>query len=718
MIAPESFNLSVIIPIRITVQREDILQRLAYCRQDYLLDESHNTRTVDNHNIEFIVVDDGTELRHVQDLQQRCNELGLRYLTTGVEPQQIFNLARARNHAARYAKGKLILFMDVDLKPYQGFYQDILNEAELINMNTHINQFLMCPVIYLTEQGTKYFSTQKISLRRQFAINAMLKKDDGIIEKYSHGTSVIIINRHYYLSVGGQDEAFEGWGYEDYEFTTRLMMKNPKFPIPENWESMAGNFMTINKYSGWKAAYRLHGDWLANKGIYLFHAYHQTDNNFKSNLGKNGRLLLKQLKRERDTIDPKPLTYPESGRSLLFRKNPFCYSSEFNPYWGEVLFEKEELFKNIDNLSTYLSSHKIDRIIFPNPYANKQLQAIYQWCRDNNFPFIIAERGALPDSVYHDHSGFLSDGDSYSREKWNKPLTSYQQEKVRNYINSIRTSSKMLEAQAGRQPLKSIRRKLGIKEDQKIIFVPFQQPNDTVISYFSGPIKNFENFHQVICTLSAELGDGWRVIYKKHPVENELKKVDDAICADDYNTYDLIEIADALVLINSGVGIYGMMFNKPVYIMGEAWYGIDNVNVAVENSSALAILIQRGLTPDEQLVERFIYYLRYEFYLFGEQLQRNAKLKNGAPITATLNIKYYELRPSKGVPLFLTEEGPLISSPLFDRYQTKDILTHSRNPNSLKKTSSRRKFKKFKERPVQFFIDAVKNLFSLMQNSK
>ncbi len=695
--------LSVIVPVRITPHREEILQRVSYCLQDRYLPE----------NIEFLIVDDGSAPELAEKLKNICRKNELKYLNAGGDSHQPFNLAKVRNYAARHAKGQFILFMDVDLMPYPGFYRDILIEAEVLEMTHFIDRFLMCPVLYLTDKAWELHAKKDEYLRKSFFINAMLSADRDLIEKYSHGTSVVLVDRHYYLSVGGQNEMFEGWGFEDYEFTTRLIRKNPQFPIPQNWSTMAGNFMTISQYSGWKAAYRLHGDWLGSKGIYLFHIPHNVDDSFKHHPGRNQKLLERQLKRGSQIKDPAALCYLDSGSSLMFAKNPFCYSREFAPSLGKIVMAKEKDIYNAAKLKNYIEEHHIDRIVFSNPYANKYLLAIYQWCKEQNFPLIVAERGALPDSVYHDRRGFLSDGDSYNPDKWNRPLSCQQENEVQAYIESIRYGSKMLESQSDRIGPEQLRKKLGIANNKKVLFIPFQQPNDTVVRYFSGPIDSFDNFHNVVSRLPSQLAEQWCVVYKKHPVEDEVSHVSGAINADEFNVYDLIEMADALVLINSGVGLYGMMFAKPVYILGDAWYKHEDMNVVVKDESSLASHINAGFVPDRNVVQRFIYYLRYEFYSFGHQFQRRARLENGLPTTATLNIDYYELRGWGRETFYFTENSAVVGleSPLFDRYRSMQITTQSKLLKNRNSSVAKLKLKKLKERPLQFFIDGIKNRF-------
>ena len=703
-----SVTLSVIVPIRLTAHHPEIVERLGFSLSDEALSLSPSLSS----SLEFVVVDDGSDVESAARLRERCSELGLRYLATEASPRTPFNLARARNTGARFARGRLLLFLDVDLLPYDGFYRDILIEAEVLGMARRVDSFLMCPVLYLTERGVDELTHLPGRLRKAFFINAMLSCDGSYVERFSHGTSVILVNRHYYLCRGGQDERFAGWGYEDYEFTTRLMRHNPQFPVPEHWSSMAGNFMSIDCYSGWKAAYRLHGDWLSAKGIYLLHAPHPVSKR-GHHAARNQRLLERQLRRGAEAREPDPIPYPDAGVSLLFGKNPFCFSREFAPFLGWPVFADERKLGDSETLDAFIRGNGIERVVFGNPYANDALLSIYRWCRKKSFPFLVCERGALPDSVYHDRNGFLSDGDSYSSERWDIPLPEAERHRAVAYIESIRHGDHMLEKQAGRQDVRQLRARLGIGPGQKVVLVPFQQPNDTTVRFFSGAVGGFEHFHRIVSGLSGRLGTGWRVVYKKHPVEDRVAYVDGAVNADDANIYDLIEMADALVVINSGVGVYGMMFEKPVYILGQAWYAHAGLNVSVTDPDGLAGRIATGFTFDRERMLRFVHYLRYRFYSFGTQIQHRVRGGEGSMTTATLEIDYYELRGWSEEPLYFTKDNKPVSlhSPLFDRYRGKGLPALPGIPRDRGMSTAVReaRMRKLRERPLRFFLDAIRN---------
>lgn len=659
-------TLTVIIPVRVNEARSDLVDRVTFILSDPSMPDT----------VSILVVDDGSRPHHFDRLMEAIKGKPVSVVSTGAKHYQTFSFSRVRNCGAQHATGEYILFWDADIRPYPGFFDDLYREVRYMIAQGHANDFLMVPCIYLTPKGYELFLQTSESERRFRFINAMLEHDTDLIEQYSTGTSAILLRRDYFLMRGGNDPKFKGWGFEDYEFTCRLIRRSRQFPLSHNWLWADSNFTKIKQYEGWKAVYRLYGEWMARKAIWLFHIPHASDKNFQAHKDANWRLLGERMKEDAAGLEEPPaLPDLTAGRSLFLAKNPFTFGREIAPYFGDPIFATDLDFSRITTLKRKIKQDGIDRIVFANPYMNESSQAAYNWCRKSNFPYVVCERGALPNSIYHDRSGFLSDSDSYRPEKWDRELTADEIAAAEEYVAEIRGGSDMLEKQANRVDPYIVRKTLGVKDNQKILFVPFQQPRDSVIRHFCGPIGDFGAFFDLVSALPEQLGDDWVVVYKKHPVEDDLATIPNAKVGDDFNVYDLIEICDAMLLINSGTGLYGMMFGKPVYIAGESWYADSRMNVPVENFERLSEIIRNGFEIDYDCVLRFIHYLRFEFYSFGEQVQRRVRYEDGSPITATTDIKYYEVRGFTRKPVILRMKFNSIpkTSPIFDRYDLESL---------------------------------------------
>jgi len=693
-------EIEIIIPVRIQENRLDLVDRVVdFACSPYLPSD-----------VSILVVDDGSASRHFSLLQERLSGTRARLISTGRGPESSFSLALARNTGAQAASARYLLFLDADLMFYPGFFQDLSREVRLAGMPENGRRFLMCPVIYLTELGLLEWQRITPDCRRQFFISELLKGDSPLIEKYSSGTSAIVVSRDYYLARGGNDLRFSGWGYEDYEFTCRLIRRSDQFPLPTNWKLSTGNFMTVARFEGWKSVYRLYGDWLAQKGIWLFHAPHFIDHNYRSNEKENWELFQQRL--QEDEVgqgEPPPLPDPRQGRSLFLTKNPFCYTREIAPYFGEVFFATSEEYGDKQSLQRLIDRIRPSRLVFGNPYRDAPTLNAYRWCRETGFPFIVCERGALPDSVYHDSTGFLLDSCSYHPSKWDHEIPPEEIDRVEMYIRSLWLDGKALELQPQLVGASATRQKLNIEVNKKVVLVPLQQPNDTVVQYFSGPIGSYANFLHAIRSLPATLGNEWVLVYKNHPADAPIPPIANAVCGDDCSIYDLVSICDAMVVLNSGTGLYGMMAGKPVYILGSSWYAHPKMNREVDDPARLADELKSPFVPDRQTVCRFIHYLRFKFYSFGEQQQRKGKRPDGSPVTSTIAIDYYEIRCLSPEPVLYKKGASPVSprSLLFDRYRHTPISFQGEAKRNASQTDRRRrKLKKFLRDPRGFFRDA------------
>ena len=658
--------LTVIIPIR-AAKHIDIAQRLSYC-----LGDDYLTRDL----IEFLVVDDGSHPKAKQVHQERCAALNMQYLYIDSSDKN-FSIARARNLGAQMASTEYIMFMDIDLYTYNNFYNDILNEIKINQLQRYNNDFIMVGVIYLTqEHGTELFLNTDKSLRKNLFTHKLLENDTKYIEKFSTGTSVNVFNRIAYLAHGGQDEEFEQWGYEDLEFNLRFIYASKKFPIPKDRFLDYKNFRTIDEYRGWKSVYRLYGDMTFKKGIVLFHIWHPVDHqsDYIQGKAKNQALFEKKHKEYvEQKIEPQALPSKDAGATLLFTKtNPFIYNRTLLPLLGKIYYQDENTL-NQDTIISYIKENKIDRVLMFNPYATQQRLDLYTRLQQNNIPTIIAERGALRDSVFYDYSGFNAQSKSYDAALWDKALSKQELVKVKEYIQEEKELDISLEKQAQRKDLNILRKNLHIQKNKKVLFVPLQRPSDSVIKYFCGDIQSYDNFINLVQETVNTISDDWVVVIKKHPLEDKAATIENAIYSED-NVKDLLELCDAVLLINSGVGLLAMVWEKPVYYCGEVFYNDDRINKKVTSTTELFEHLYAGFSPKQETLYAFLYYLIEEFYSFGKFTTQEIPWRDGGRMTITKEIEFYQVRNIANAKLnFYRGNTARIKrdSILFDRYSEK-----------------------------------------------
>lgn len=702
--------LTVIIPLRAGENRIDILARLDYPLEDSIIPSG----------VTFLVVDDGSPQVVARQIQQKCQENGFGYLRTETQFDP-FSIARSRNFGAMHAISDFILFQDIDLVPYPGFYRDALNEIRIQGLERNSELFVMFGVVYLSETATEEFFQTAPELRKETFLHRAHLGDRDAVVKMSTGTSVTIFNREYYLSRGGNSEDFYEWGFEDLEFVCRCLQRAAVFPLPDDFLAHYRNFENITEYKGWKAPYRLFGDMTFLKGKVLFHAWHSVDTTSDYQQGKNRNERLFDTKvaayaKHGAQAEPAALPSLCEGRTLVFSNtNPFIYNRDTLPRLGEVFVEDEKSLTS-RGLVDYVRQHNISRILFHNPYANRRRLVLYKTARKFKIPYIVAERGALPDSVFFDPNGFLADSGSYAAEKWDFPLTVERRAAVEAYARQERQGDHTLEAQGQRLGVRALRIRLGLKPDQKVLFVPLQRPADTVIKYQCGPVGTFDNFIRLAAEVSQKLGPDWAVIAKKHPLEDERPDIPGAIYADGAHVKDLLEMSDAVLLINSGVGILSMIWEKPVYYAGAAWYGHPDINRQVLTADDMVAALNEGFRPDREKVFRFLSYLLHDFYSFGLFTTREMVWSEGGRMTITSGIDYYQIRGLGKTPFNgRREKTPIIpvGSILFDRYRAslQPSVSRAMSPNFQKehfpiRSPLARKLKKFQTNPRRFFAES------------
>ncbi len=86
-------------------------------------------------------------------------------------------------------------------------------------------EFFTVPCFYLTQEGSRKFISMDIKNRDKIFFNLyLLGKGKDLIQNFAPSSSVMIIRRSHYLSIGGHRPEFKGHGYEDFELIHRLLV--------------------------------------------------------------------------------------------------------------------------------------------------------------------------------------------------------------------------------------------------------------------------------------------------------------------------------------------------------------------------------------------------------------------------------------------------------------------------------------------------------------
>lgn len=671
-------ELSVIFPFRDDPALPHLMQRLE--EQLQLIPEDNR--------FEFLVVDSGSPADSAAQVAEWCATYGANYLRHGNEGE-IFSIGAARDHGVQQAKGTAVTFFDIDCRAPSDFWSRLLSFMKSYGISRNKKAFFAVPALYLTREGTEEFVENLSDETFQDFYLRWMHGDVASVQNLAPCTSIMVLDRLYYLSIGGHRSEFRGHGFEDFELYHRLLREEDILPRPDNYLHDGRNWST-NVYNGFRSMYSVIGRAALLSNLFVVHLWHPRPKEasfYNAASLQTNRVIWKELfqKFDDDGRHPDPLpAHEHTENTTLYFGQPQSNASECirgaQPLLGHMKFISETEFMDRSgelveqDLLNTIQALGVTRMLFHSPYGNKARLQVYNWCRSTNFPYLVFERGALPDSWFFDPKGFNADSGSYAEELWNYELTTEQRNETARYIKDALNTRPALEAQGQRvgAPALASTLKIGGK---KVLFVPLQRPNDTVIKHMAGDADGYNKFLSMVDATAGRLRKmGWVVLCKKHPLETVTFPMQNArYVPEDTHFLDLLELCDAVTLINSGVGIYAMMMGKPCYIHGQAFYSFDGVNTILNSydSEELVASVTAGSTVDYEKMLRFMHHLITNVYSFATATTAQRKEPDGSFMTITTGLDFYQIN-IPGAPKVtynpVKKRKIAVDAPLFERF--------------------------------------------------
>lgn len=196
-----------------------------------------------------------------------------------------------------------------------------------------------------------------------------------------------------------------------------------------------------------------------------------------------------------------------------------------------------------------------------------------------------------------------------------------------------------LETIGGEQALKALDSKLDVRAphqsksasshsetliDGKYFFIPFQVDVDSQVLYNSKRIKSMYALYEEIEVIALRHPD-WQFVMKEHPScvrsYSELHQRQPNIHFTSANTEELIRNSEAIITLNSSVGLEALLQFKKVCVLGEAVYEIDGICKKANSTEELESLLQAALDdswqPDQTLINTFLNYMKNAFLVAG-----------------------------------------------------------------------------------------------------
>lgn len=160
--------------------------------------------------------------------------------------------------------------------------------------------------------------------------------------------------------------------------------------------------------------------------------------------------------------------------------------------------------------------------------------------------------------------------------------------------------------------------------ERPYIFVPLQVQSDSQIRLFGGLVQSMTHFVQTLDEYVSNLPMGWTLRIKEHPTSKTPYRLSEIITHRDRividnttDTIQLVKFSEAVVTVNSSVGLEALFFEKPVLVMGQAFYGFDRIAVSLRSVTDLKVIFSdpvRHLVFDQAAATAFLNYLVCVYY--------------------------------------------------------------------------------------------------------
>ena len=250
-------------------------------------------------------------------------------------------------------------------------------------------------------------------------------------------------------------------------------------------------------------------------------------------------------------------------------------------------------------------------------------RAFMEGARDAGAPRLFAELAPFPGRVTLDPEG-VNAANSVPREAqffrdWAAGAPERQGEGWRSLGANLtaRASRRADVGQSGAEAL---------AEAGPFLFVPLQVPNDSQITLFAGWVKSVEGMLAALADASQNLPQGWHIRIKEHPsaraslaepLEAAVSRAGGRLVVDNRtDTFEQVKASGGGITINSSVGLQAFFHDKPVIVLGAAYFAIEGLVHVADGQASLAALLKapERLAFDPALRAGFMNFLDQVYY--------------------------------------------------------------------------------------------------------
>ncbi len=160
--------------------------------------------------------------------------------------------------------------------------------------------------------------------------------------------------------------------------------------------------------------------------------------------------------------------------------------------------------------------------------------------------------------------------------------------------------------------------------DAPFLFCPLQVPSDSQVTLFAGWTGGMAGFLSALATAAAHLPEGWHLRVKEHPSARQslrdflapMLAAGRIVLDNDTDSFAQIAASRGVATLNSSMGLQAFFHDKPVLILGRAFYAQPGLASLAADQTALnaAFAAPESLHYDPAQRAKFMNWLDQIYY--------------------------------------------------------------------------------------------------------
>lgn len=630
---------------------------------------------------QVVIIDFGSPKEYSEAIYEICKQNGFEYHF--VNDSETFSPAIARNSSIQHVKTPLIFFNDIDCFWTNDLFSKLAHAANVEQLDKYWDRMLNMPVYHLTEDSTAYItdgigdlnqSNSEMSLRmEQTAHRALASWRRQHVDFVAPYSNVFLIRKDYFEYLGGYNETFRGHGSEDFEFLLRYALISKYLPIPKELDKdfygplRDAYYTDLKEYKGFRRLFEVLSAPAEFFGLKVLHLHH--DKPAASDWVSKNDWKRSNFTIEIDKIIKSPWRIlgqdwlPRSKKVLVLLKHKDQYEY-FLPlrsagYSIEVLLPGEQTPEHV--IDKIESGYYSAAAIF-NPYmkSHESLRPYYELARKLGVATIIIERGALPGSWYFAPDVAYNDSDYKNQVYLDWVPSEEEAQSTAALLEELRAGGKTLEKLSDYEETYN-KHSLASALAKKTIFIPLQLHDDMAVTRYTEGHISYSEYYESVLSIWEKIDTETVVFIKPHPLSSSKLSFPSnniVVCSQEDNIHALIDLSDAVICYNSGVGLLSLIHGKETFTVGNSFYSHSTglANKAATLDAALSA-IQGDYLPNTSLevIYKLVGWLtnkKYSYFLadsvlkdFGDR--RSHAYKNILPKRLNIGDFHLDVKPSK-----------------------------------------------------------------------